>query len=370
MANVLVQMPQGWSKLWIDATGAGTQYVEGVAIVGAGGGAAAASGSPTDNLASQAGMYVNDQLSLFAGKNWELWRSAQGKGLGTAAITAGGGTASVSLTLASAGGIVPGQQLLLTGSGTNEVVTVAASYVIGSTTVPLVTGIVTGTQTTAEWSKFIWNGPQNGGFSGDGLPIAMTAMWNAAQGAYYIPASGYGGSAPTTNNGFAIVQLAGYSSSGNAQVIGTGPGTGDNVAGGNTLAVAPYTVDGGANYRKFVNNNAAPTTNQRLAVAVGSGVITALSAVTANGNGTGVNLGTTHKDWSVQVNTTGSPTGYSVQAQWSLDGAAWTNLGAAVTNAAPGNISVTNVPAIWVRANLASLAGGTSPTVTCLIAAM
>jgi len=72
-----------------------------------------------------------------------------------------------------------------------------------------------------------------------------------------------------------------------------------------------------------------------------------------------------------QIVTTGAPSGISVTLQGSLDGVNWFNIGSAVTTATLTLINLANAnagPYAFVRANLGTLTGGTSPTVTVLLA--
>lgn len=64
---------------------------------------------------------------------------------------------------------------------------------------------------------------------------------------------------------------------------------------------------------------------------------------------------------------TGAPTTVSVTLQGSLDGVNWFVL--ATSSSTTGDYqSVADKPVFFVRANLATLTGGTSPTVTARIA--
>jgi hypothetical protein len=141
--------------------------------------------------------------------------------------------------------------------------------------------------------------------------------------------------------------------------------TGTNTA---VLPSAPW-IFNGTNWDRERTNAAAPTTAYRLAVATGAGAMTSLNAVTATGNGTAFNLGTCHKDFGFQITTTGAPTAIAVQIQGSLDGANWSNIGN--SQSAAGLYAVSpSAPCTWVRAQLNTLTGGTTPTVTVLVCAM
>ena len=71
-----------------------------------------------------------------------------------------------------------------------------------------------------------------------------------------------------------------------------------------------------------------------------------------------------------QIVTTGSPTGLSVTLQGSLDGVNWFAIGSAVTTATLTllNLASANAgPYAFIRANVNTLSGGTTPTVTVLL---
>lgn len=96
--------------------------------------------------------------------------------------------------------------------------------------------------------------------------------------------------------------------------------------------------------------------------------ITLLSAATATGTGDGVEVPNRSKH-SVQVTITGGPTTVVVAFEGSLDGSTWAayathTMSAAELAASAAIFSVVNKPAGWVRANVTTLSGGTSPTVT------
>lgn len=95
-------------------------------------------------------------------------------------------------------------------------------------------------------------------------------------------------------------------------------------------------------------------------------LLTLLAAVTATGAGTAFDLGTMRDEFSLLAATTGSPT-FSVTFQGSLDGTDWFALGSAISSVTNGT-AVTGQIARYVRANLTTLTGGTSPTVTAELA--
>ncbi|MGC2234262.1 MAG: hypothetical protein WBA09_22365 [Candidatus Acidiferrum sp.] len=75
-------------------------------------------------------------------------------------------------------------------------------------------------------------------------------------------------------------------------------------------------------------------------------------------------VGDFEQSFTWQLNLTGAPTA-SCQMQGSLDGTNWFNLGTALTASGLQTISLT--PVAFIRANLTSFTGGTSPTATVLL---
>jgi len=72
------------------------------------------------------------------------------------------------------------------------------------------------------------------------------------------------------------------------------------------------------------------------------------------------------ENFTWQLTDTGSPSSVSCQLQGSLDGSNWFNIGAAALTA-PGLQTIATTPLAFIRANLTTLSGGTSPTVTVLL---
>lgn len=104
---------------------------------------------------------------------------------------------------------------------------------------------------------------------------------------------------------------------------------------------------------------------------VSKGVVTSqtsLNAVTANGNGTVVDLGSAYSNISFVVSTTGTPTGGTVTLSVSVDNTVFV---ATATTASvgtnPTTSSLGNVAYRYVRLDLTGLTGGASPTVTAKV---
>jgi hypothetical protein len=90
--------------------------------------------------------------------------------------------------------------------------------------------------------------------------------------------------------------------------------------------------------------------------------------VTATGAGTAFNLLLCHGNFTIAVTVTGAPASCAVQLQGSLDNVNWYSMGSATSNTSgTAVVNATSMPALWVRANLTTLTGGTAPTVTALI---
>jgi hypothetical protein len=93
-----------------------------------------------------------------------------------------------------------------------------------------------------------------------------------------------------------------------------------------------------------------------------------LDAATSTGAGIAVDLGEVLTTHSMIAVATGSPSNRHVELQGSHDGFVWAVLATADPGDAGLATTVINTPLRYVRANLATLAGGTSPTVTVTIA--
>jgi hypothetical protein len=105
---------------------------------------------------------------------------------------------------------------------------------------------------------------------------------------------------------------------------------------------------------------------------LGTTAVTSLKAATANGNGAPADFRVARLNVAMQVVLTGAPSGGTVTLVGSLDGVNWSAALATFTIGTDtnGDIKVsTGKPVIKARAVLAGLTGGTSPTVTALLAA-
>lgn len=88
------------------------------------------------------------------------------------------------------------------------------------------------------------------------------------------------------------------------------------------------------------------------------GYLQLLTAAAGTGLSTSYDLGSVANEFSLLVETTGSPT-FSVQFQGSLDGTNWLSIGSAVTAVQAGSATPAAIMARYLRANLTALSGGT-----------
>lgn len=95
--------------------------------------------------------------------------------------------------------------------------------------------------------------------------------------------------------------------------------------------------------------------------------VTSLDTATAIGPGTALDAGQIISGATLMVVTTGSPTSFDVELEVSVDNMVWFQTGAAIT--VSGTAGNTEVKGQYYRAHLTELTGGTSPTVTAIIAA-
>jgi len=97
---------------------------------------------------------------------------------------------------------------------------------------------------------------------------------------------------------------------------------------------------------------------------------TALNAVTATGAGASRDLEKAFATFDVLLFTTGSPTTVTVVLEGSHDGTNWYQIGnPAITLSTPHQL-ITGYVFRYVRANLITLTGGSSPTVTATVAVL
>lgn len=113
-------------------------------------------------------------------------------------------------------------------------------------------------------------------------------------------------------------------------------------------------------------------TNTIGAVNVGAVALTSLSAATATGAGTSQAYTFARQAFALQVTSTGTPTAVIVNLEASLDGSHWFKVGAwnSTLQTTGDIVFVSDAPCYTIRANLATLTGGTSPTVTATVAAI
>lgn len=142
---------------------------------------------------------------------------------------------------------------------------------------------------------------------------------------------------------------------GNGSAAVTKPASGLDIPASQVVAIG----DGEGNVMSFAGG--------ALPVAGGSGPFTSLNAVTVTGAGASLDLGVIRSAHSMQTTTTGSPTGVTVLLEGSLDNAHFVTL--ATSTSTSGDVQTATGKAVrYVRANLTVLSGGTSPTVTAIVA--
>ena len=96
-----------------------------------------------------------------------------------------------------------------------------------------------------------------------------------------------------------------------------------------------------------------------------------LDAATSTGASNSIPVRKIMQDHTVQATITGAPSAVTVDLEGSLDGDNWFQLGthpftAGELTAAQAMFHVVEKPVRYVRLNLTTLTGGTSPTVTAL----
>lgn len=91
--------------------------------------------------------------------------------------------------------------------------------------------------------------------------------------------------------------------------------------------------------------------------------VTLLNAVSANGTGPSADLGTVYGDFTVEVETSGTVSAFSVQVQGSLDSVAWENVGSAITATTAGEAIGTGVLLQYFQATLSGYSGSGTVTV-------
>lgn len=100
---------------------------------------------------------------------------------------------------------------------------------------------------------------------------------------------------------------------------------------------------------------------------------TSLNAATTTGAGSEIQFDKPKSDISMQLTITGSPSTVQVDLQGSLDGSTYISINSEYVSSPPSPYSIfvfsTGKPVASVRANVISLSGGTSPTVTAVLGA-
>ena len=92
-----------------------------------------------------------------------------------------------------------------------------------------------------------------------------------------------------------------------------------------------------------------------------------LNAATITGAGTSILFDVPHSSHSLIVEVTGSPDACTVHLEGTIDGVNWFGVAQVTISSLITNVG--NFPVMGTRANLVSLSGGSSPTVSAWIAA-
>lgn len=94
-----------------------------------------------------------------------------------------------------------------------------------------------------------------------------------------------------------------------------------------------------------------------------------LDAVTITGAGNTVIFRSIPVDWTIQLQHTGAPTSVILDVEGSLNGSDWVQLAQHTATAADDMFHISGKGVRYIRGNLTTLSGGTSPTVTVLLEA-
>lgn len=87
-----------------------------------------------------------------------------------------------------------------------------------------------------------------------------------------------------------------------------------------------------------------------------------LASAAATGPGETRDLEHTYRAHGMIVTTTGSPAAFQIDLEISFDGTTWISLGSVTEATNPAVLWSADKPTRFIRANLASFSGGTSPT--------
>jgi hypothetical protein len=131
---------------------------------------------------------------LASGLNYDRARNLQGKGVGSATQNAGGAAGATSITVSSAAAtntLQAGQQIRIDrNTGTEECAYVTNNYTPGTAAITLQSALqFTHTAAAVEWDIFAPIGPGLTGFTPAGIGIEEEALFNPADGKYYIERS-------------------------------------------------------------------------------------------------------------------------------------------------------------------------------------
>jgi len=273
--------------------------------------------------------------------NFDRARNLQGKGVGSATQSSGGAAGATSITVSSAAAtntLQPGQQIRIDrNTGSEESAYVATNYASGTAAITLQSALANShTTATVEWDIFASTGPGTSGFTPCGIGIEEEALFNPADGKYYIERSA----------------------------------TSDAMAGANIVAECPALWNG-STFDRTKGASANPTSGTGV-VAVANGVapLLSLNAQSSNGTlGTVLDNGVARANHSLWVLTSTGVSAGVVTLMGSNDG---TNYFATATTATTSSastaysVALTNFPYRYLAAKITT--GITGGTVTAYVA--
>ena len=94
-----------------------------------------------------------------------------------------------------------------------------------------------------------------------------------------------------------------------------------------------------------------------------------LDAVTSTGTSDTLIFRQVPETWTVQTTTTGTPTTVTIDVEGSMDGETFHQVAQHTVSGTGDLFHVVNTPLRYIRLNLTTLTGGTSPTVTAILEA-
>jgi len=276
-----------------------------------------------------------------SGLNYDRARNLQAKGLGSATQSSGGAAGAMTITVSSAvatNTLQPGQQIRIDrNTGNDECAYVATSYTPGTAAIPLQSALAnTHSGATVEWDVFASAGPGTTGFTPCGIGIEEEALYNPADGKYYIERSA----------------------------------TSDGMAGANIVAECPALWNG-STFDRMKGASANPTTSTGvLVVANGIAPLLSLNAQSAGGTlGSVLDNGVARANHALWVVSSAGVSAGVVTLMASNDGANYFATATTVTTSSAStaySVALANFPYRYLAAKITT--GITGGTVTAYVA--